>query len=326
MTQEDARLVVAVPPSEGLRAHCARLLPQIATDFVGPDARGPWTEAEAVLIGTPARDLPHWTANSTPKLRFVQRLFTGLDGFPMDRFPESVEIAGNGGAYAPFVAEHALALALGVSHRLREGHARVAEGRLRPPLSNRYLDGKVALVLGLGEIGRATARRLAGLGMHVEAVTRAGNPDPEVRRSYPAAALREAVSGAMVVVDCRPLTRSTLGTIDRAVLEAMRPDAILVNVGRARTVNEADLRAHLASHPEFEAAFDVFWHEAFETGALPEGPGLAGLPNFLGTPHMAGIGPEARDRAERMAVENLLRFFSGEKPRYIADRDEYRFG
>jgi phosphoglycerate dehydrogenase-like enzyme len=319
------RLIVATPVSEGLRSHCDRLLPQVSTDFVPPESVGPWPNAEALLVGTPSRDLPRWKAPLTPQLRFVQRLYTGLDGFPFDGFPESVAIAGNGGAYAPYVAEHAIALTLAVAHQVREGHARVAAGRLRPPLSNRYLDGKVALVLGLGEMGRATARRLAGLGMRVDAVTRSGQPDPEVRRTFPAENLRAAVVEPMVTVDCRPLTRATVGSIDRTILEAMRPDAILVNVGRARTVNESDLREHLRRHPEFGAAFDVFWHESFDTGALPDGPSLAEFPNFLGTPHTAGIGPEARERAERMAVENLARFFSGEKPRYVADRDEYRF-
>lgn len=301
------------------------LLPEVSTEFVSPEARGPWADVEALLVGMPSRDLPFWNATVTPKLRFVQRLFTGLDGFPFDQFPEPIAIAGNGGAYAPYVAEHAVALALGLTHRLREGHARVAAGKLRPSLSNRYLDGNVALILGLGEIGRATARRLTGLGMKVDAVTRSGLPDSEVRRTYPAADLQEAVGEATLVVDCRPLTRSTIGTIDRSILTAMRPDAMLVNVGRAGTVNEMDLRDHLTSHSEFGAAFDVFWHEAFDTGALPEGPSLAELPNFLGTPHMAGMGPEARTRAERMAVENLARFFRGETPRYIADRSDYRF-
>jgi D-2-hydroxyacid dehydrogenase (NADP+) len=325
MALRPGRLLVAVPASESLQSECARLLPDVATRFVDANADGPWPDAEALLVGTPSRDLPLWKAGATPRLRFVQRLYTGLDGFPFDRFPDSVAIAGNGGAYAPFVAEHAVALTLGLTHRILEGNARVALGKLRPPLLNHYLDGKVALILGLGEIGRATARRLSGLGMHVDAVTRSGGPDLEVRRTFAAAALGEAVRDAMVVVDCRPLTRETVGTIDRSVLESMRPDAILVNVGRARTVNEAALRDHLTTHPGFGAAFDVFWHEDFGAGTLPEGPEFAKLPNFLGTPHTAGMGAEAQARAERMAVENLARFFAGEPPRYVSDRNEYRF-
>lgn len=317
------RLLVAVRDSPTLSASLAELLPAVPALLSSPADSGPWPSVEALLIGTPARDLPRWSAEATPRLRFVQRVFTGLDGFPFDRFPPTVAVAGNGGGYAPYVAEHAVALALALAHRLPEGGRQIAEGRLRPPVPNRYLVGRMALILGFGEIGRATASRLSGLGMRIEALTRTGAPMAGAGRTYAAGELRSAVAGAELVVDCRPLTRVTRGSIDRAVLAAMRPDATLVNVSRAATVVEEDLRGHLATHPSFRAGFDVWWHEEFATGAVPEGPGFAAFPNFLGTPHSAGIGAEAQRFAERTALENLARFFRGETPRFLADRTEY---
>ena len=314
---------MSVAPSESLRAALAERLPEVPVSFCGPDAAGPWPSAEAWLVGTPARDLPLWTAARTPALRFVQRQFTGLDGFPFEAFPPAVRIAGNGGAYAPFVAEHAVALALAIAHPIREGHRRVAEGRLRPPIPNRFLIGRTALILGFGAIGRETATRLAALGLRIHALTHDGRAAPGAERTYAPADLRAAVGEADLIIECRPLTRSTKGTIDRAVLRAMRPEALFVNIARAGTVVEEDLSEHLRTHPEFRAAFDVFWHESFDRGSIPEGAALAALPNFLGTPHVAAIGPEARARAETYAVENLARFFRGESPRFVAERAEY---
>lgn len=318
------RLLVTVPPTDHLRAELARLLPDVGAEFASGSAPGPWPNVEAMLVADTRRELPGWNAALTPRLRFAQRIFTGLDGFPFSAFPPEVQIAGNGGGYAPFVAEHAVALLLGVTHNVPENLARVRAGQLRPPIPNRYVRGSTALVLGFGSIGREVARRLRALGMPVLGLSRSGAPDPDADRMFPAPELLEALALADVVIECRPLTTATRATLDARALAAMRPGAVLVNVGRAGTIDEAALFEHLRAHPEFRAATDVWWNEDFAAGELGSRYPLAGLANFLGTPHVAGIGQAAREHAESAAVENLARFFRGEAPRFVADRAEYR--
>ena len=318
-----ARLLVTVP-AEPTRALLERVVPRIAIDYVQPEARGPWPEVEAMLVGTLERELPGFEASQTPRLRFVQRLFTGLDEFPFERLPEHVAVAGNVGAYAPFVAEHAVLLTLALLHDLEDSRAMVRAGRLRPPPPSRSLVGRTALLLGFGEIARELSTRFRALGMRVEGVSRTGTPSEGAATMYPADRLLEALSGATVVVDCRPLTNRTRGTINSAAFARMREDAVFVNVGRAGTVEEEALYRHLTAHPGFRAGTDVWWTEEFVSGRLTTRFPFADLPNFLGTPHVAGIGKDARDRATERAAANLARFFSGATPLHLVDRTEYR--
>jgi len=302
-------------------------LPDIPFQFVSSSTPGPWPDAEALLAGSPAAELPQWRPSMTPRLRFVQSIFAGVDTFPFSMFPPSVTVAGNVGAYAPFVSEHAVALILGLAKSLVSDYDRVRRGLLRPGSPHRYLTGRTALLLGFGETARLTAIRLRAFGMRIEGLSRTGAPEAEADRMRPAGALMLAVRGVDVVVDFRPLTSATRATIDRRVLEEMNDNAIYVNVGRARTVDEEALYNHLAAHPQFRAATDVWWDEDFPHGRLIHRWALTSLPNFLGTPHSAGydaeMDPDAQSYVFERALGNLARFFAGETPRHQIDRAEY---
>lgn len=320
----DPTLLIGFLPEPSEAAILAEALPTTRWVSGVASRAAEWGSIEALLIGNLHRELPNWGPRDTPSLRFVQCLHTGLDTFPFERFAPSIWIAGNGGAYAPFVAERAIALLLEAGHHLAANHAAVRAGTLRPAPANRFLVGSRVLILGFGAIGQEVARRAIAGGATVDAVTRDGRAIDGIELVFPAAALERAVSGADAIVDCRPLTARTRATIDARVLAAMRPDACFVNVGRAGTVDRSALRARLQSTPTFTAAVDVWWTEDYANGRLAEGPEFGDLPNFLGTPHNAAIGPGARARGFQTAVANLRRFFAGERPRSIADRDEYR--
>ncbi len=282
-----------------------------------------WSSVEAMLVGSLDRELPGYAPTMTPHLAFVQRIYTGMDGFPFDRFPQSVRVAGNVGAFAPFVSEHALALALAAARSLLAANDQVRRGALRPPPEHRLLFRRTAVVLGYGEIGRALAARLSGFEMRVLGVNRTGELAPGCAAMYPASALEEAVAQGDFVFEARPLTRSTRGTIDGRILGAMKPEAVFVNVGRAGTVNEEALYRHLVEHPSFRAALDVWWDEDYEHGRLYSRFPFADRPNFVGSPHVAGLGPGSEEYVLEKAVENVARYFRGEAPRYLADRTEY---
>lgn len=317
------RLLVALKPSEEIARVVQETLPRLdwvyATDLTGPVHRS----IEAMLLGSVERDLPGVPLGDLTHLAFVQRVYTGMDGVPFDAFPPGVRFAGNVGAYAPFVAEHAVAIALAAARELPRSQAMVAAGELRPPPVQRLLWRRTALILGYGEIGRAIASRLTGFEARVVGLNRTGASAEGCVRMFPADRLQEAVHEADFVFDARPLTRSTRETIDRSVLEAMRPAAVFVNVGRAATVREEDLFQHLKTHPEFRAALDVWWHEDYAHGRLERRFPFSDLPNFVGTPHSAGFGPGVERYVLDHAATNLKRFFDGERPLHLVDPAEY---
>jgi len=317
------RLLLVLRDTPAARQQVEERLPGIPFAFLSetdPPAR---SAVEAVLLRSMTRDAVGWAPADSPRLRFLQRYFVGVDDLPFERIPPQVEVAGNVGGMAPFVAEHALALALASTRCLREGQAAVAAGRARPVPELRTLYGETAVVLGFGAIGRAIADRLHAFGAQVVGVNRIGGGAPGCDRMYPAERLREAVGAGAFVFDARPLTVRTAGSLGTAEFAAMRDDATFVNVGRAGTVDPAALYERLRTHPRFRAALDVWWDEDLAAGVIRSRFPFASLPNFVGTPHWAGFAPGVEAYALRTALENLARFFSGARPLHLVDRGEY---
>ncbi|MGA8275125.1 MAG: 2-hydroxyacid dehydrogenase [Thermoplasmata archaeon] len=323
MISDRPRLLVALKSSEGLDAALAAAFPSVGYAYAQPTETVQWTEVEAMLVGSVERELDDFDRLSTPRLRFVQRVYTGLDGFPFERFPPPIQVAGNVGGFAPFVAEGAVALALASARSLVAAHAMVGQGRLRPTPPASTLRGKTALILGYGSIGREIGTRVAGLDMRVVGVNRTGRMAPGVSAMFPADRLDEALGEADVIFEARPLTRETQGSLGAAQFARMRPNAIFVNVGRAGTVVEEALYQHLKDHPEFRAALDVWWDEGFGDGRLGRRFPWTDLPNLTGSPHVSGSVPEAIPYSLSKALENLVRFFRGEAPLYLADPKDY---
>jgi phosphoglycerate dehydrogenase-like enzyme len=292
--------------------------------FASANPTGPWPAVEAMLTARLERELPEWDAAKASQLRLVQRLYTGLDGFPFDRFPASVKIAGNVGAFAPYVAEQAMVLTLAILRNLPTGLEMVKAGRLRPVPESRTLVGRTILLLGFGEIARAIAARLHPFGTVIEGVNRDGSSREGCDHMFPASQLGAALARADVAIDCRPLTVATQNSIGAAQLGQMKSNAVYVNVGRAGTIDEAALYAHLQSHPEFRVGMESWWLEDYEKGTLGSHFPFTTLPNFIGTPHNGGFVAGSRPGVLNSALDNLARYFAGQPLRYVVDPAEYR--
>ncbi len=323
MDAPEPRLLISVARRNDVGERVAEQLRGVPWSYLAETPPARRRSVEAMLVGGYSDELKEFDPATTPRLRFVQRLFTGSDGFPFGRFPADVRFAGNVGAFAPFVSEHAVLLALAAARDLPAGREMVREGRLRPAPEQRTLTGRTAVILGFGEIGRAIAERLRPFEMSIVGVSRRGDPVDGVAEMFPADRFREALPLGDYVFEVRPLTNLTAGSIGAAELASMRPEAVLVNVGRAGTIDEEALYRHLESHPRFRVAIDVWWNERFTNGTLLSRFPFASLPNFLGTPHSAGNVPGADERAIRLAAENLARYFQTGRPAHVLDRSEY---
>jgi len=175
-----------------------------------------------------------------------------------------------------------------------------------------YSRDPCALVLGLGELGGAVARALASLGWRVDGWSRSGRPVDGVDSKAGRDALEASVADAELVVCLLPLTPQTDGLVDRALLERMRPEALLVNVGRGRLVVEADLLAALdAGRP------GAAWLDVFEREPLPPEHPFWRHPRVTVTPHVASLTDPAA--AARLVADVWGRLVRGEPQRYRVD-------
>jgi (S)-sulfolactate dehydrogenase len=100
-----------------------------------------------------------------------------------------------------------------------------------------------------------------------------------------------------------PLTEATRGLIDARRIAAMKPGAVLINTARGGIVDEAALAQALRDGRLGGAALDVFEHEP-----LPAGSPLAGVPNLILTPHIAGVTRESNERVSAMIAERVGEF------------------
>lgn len=248
----------------------------------------------------------------------LQLVTAGLDHVRFDTIPPQVAIAGNSGAFAEPMAEHALAMALALVRELRPRHAALAEGRFLQTEPVGTLRGKTLGVFGFGGIGKAVARLMRPFDIRVHAITRSGRTDAPVDWIATADHLPELLRAADILLISAPLSPETVGVIDREALALMKEDAILINLARGELIDEAALYERLSSHPRFKAGIDAWWIEPFRHGRFELRHPFLSLPNVIGSPHNSAAVPGAMDRAIEAAVANLRAFLDGGKVRGLA--------
>jgi len=227
-------------------------------------------------------------------VRWAHVFSTGVDGV-LEEVPRHVTLTSARGAYAPQLAEHALALLLALTRQLHV--AEVDEARLTT------VEGQRLLIIGMGGAGRALAKKAKGLGMKVEAGVRD-------RR-----ALRTQLGKADAVALCVPLTSRTRGLIGEAELSAMKPTARLINVSRGAVVDTDALTAALREGRLGGAGLDVT-----EPEPLPLTHPLRAMHNVVVTPHTAGTSTGAMEATVGLALENLRRYVAGRVLLGVVDR------
>jgi phosphoglycerate dehydrogenase-like enzyme len=318
------RVLVTLRRRPEVQQELGRQLPRGSWRFA-TEAASPISDAnvEVLLVGDLERELPDWRSRNFPKLRLVQCIYTGVEHLPISDLPKGTRIAGNSGAYSEPVAEHAVALVLAAAKRLHQGQSLMDRGALRPVPRSAMLVGRRGVVLGVGGIGRAVARRLRALGVSVDGVNRDGRRVPGVRRMYPARQLRRALVRADVVVNCLPSSRSTRLLLGAKEFSLLPPGAIYVNVGRAETTDPAALETWLRAEERNSAGIDVWWGEEFAAGRVNAPIPVAELPNLISSPHSAAIAEGAAEHALACAIRNVANFLAGRRVRGIVDRAEY---
>ena len=243
---------------------------------------------------------------SLPKLGLIACVSVGYDGVDVAWCrARGIEVTHAKGLNADDVADHALGLLLASWRNivvgdqvLRTGHWRGDDRMgLRPGLK-----GRKAGIVGLGAIGEAVARRVEACGM---AVSWWG---PNLKAApWPRAesVLALAADCDILVVACRA-DAANRGLISRAVIEAVGPKGLIVNVARGSVIDEDAMIAALKDGRLGRAALDVFVEEP----TPPER--WADVPRTVLTPHTAGGTVDSIPRMVAQAVENVRRFLADE--------------
>ena len=249
----------------------------------------------------------------SPHLRVIARVGVGIDSIDVDAATElGVAITTTPGANEETVADHTIAMMLGLLRRIPRNDAGVREGQWNRtgPHTPRQLTGSTVGLIGYGHIGRLVAQRLAGF--DVELLV----SDPALGRSESprSVELVELLARSDVVSLHTPLTPATRNLIDQAALQSMRPHAVLVNTARGGVVDENALIHALNEGVIAGAALDVFETEP------PVASPLFAMPNVVVSPHVAGISTTSIDVMMRRATASVIDVIEGRVPEGLANR------
>jgi phosphoglycerate dehydrogenase-like enzyme len=180
----------------------------------------------------------------------------------------------------------------------------------------RSITGATALVVGTGGIGREIAKLLRAAGLVVRGAGRRPiADDPDFGEVIASDNLAAEAGWCDHLILAAPLTAQTRGLVDARVLDAMKPDAHLVNIARGPMVDEAALLAALAEGRIGGATLDVF-----DTEPLPPQHPLWDAPNTTITAHMSADVVGWRDTLAAQFATNVRRWLAGEPLLNVVDK------
>ncbi len=258
----------------------------------------------------------------SPNLKVIGRTGVGYDTVDVEAATaRGIPVVLTPGANNRSVAEHAVAMMFALSKNLVEGQNEMCAGNweIRGAKKAFELEGKTVGVLGLGAIGRETAKICQGCGMKVAGY------DPFLSREQIEALgaeyyqdYEELLRVCDVVTIHVPLTEETRNMISAKQLKTMRKTALLINCSRGGIINEADLVEALREGTIAGAGTDVYCDEP----PKPDDP-LLHCPNLVVSPHSAAQTREAVIKMAQMCVKGCLAVCGGKKWPYVADKSVY---
>ena len=241
-----------------------------------------------------------------PQLKLISNFGVGYDSIDVDAARErGVRVSNTPGVLNDDVADLAVAMAIAQSRRMWDGTERVRsgvwaqEGEL--PLANKF-SGKRVGIMGLGRIGRDIAERLAAFRMEIHYHSRREKETPGWTYHADPVSLAGAVDFLFVALIGGVETDAY---VSAAVIEALGPDGILVNVSRGTTVDEGALLDALEAGRLRGAALDVY------RGEPDIDPRFLKLDNALLLPHQGSGTIETRQAMGQLQRDNAAAFLAG---------------
>ena len=306
-------------PEEAARALAARV-PEVRFTYARSqeERAAALADAEVAYTWTLTRD----ELAQAGRLRWVHTSAVAVETLCLPELAaRGVRVSNTRGVQAVPIAEHVMAVVLALAKQLpftleNQQHQCWAQFDYRGARQPWLLRGRTLGLIGVGTIGRALAVRAAAFGMRVVALRR--RPDGKVPSAVAAVFGRDRLSDMLdtcdVLVIAAPLTPDTHGLIDRAALAALKPGAVVVNVGRAPILDSDALIEALRSGHLAGASLDVFPEEP-----LPATHPLWSAPNVILTPHTSGFRQGHWDEVIDLFVDNLRRYRAGEPLRFEVD-------
>jgi len=256
--------------------------------------------------------------DSLPNLRHIARVGIGLDGVDLNECEaRAVTVSYTPEAPSPAVAELTIGLIFLCLRHILSANAALKTGSWNRLIGRRITEVSVGII-GVGRIGGRVIEMLSALGVReiryfdIRDVDVKPMPGTQCISSTYAEVLKQCDIVSLHV----PHNGTTNYLIDKASLEMMKGDAILINTSRGKVINENDLLEHLEKGKLSALALDVFEDEPYV------GP-LTKFPRCVTTPHLGSMTLDCRARMEIESVADAIRVLRGEPIMNPVPRWEY---
>ncbi len=237
-------------------------------------------------------------------LKYIQATSVGLDRLPLEYINKNnITLKTARGVYSIPMAEWCVSRILDVYKQSEYFFDNQRNKNWEKHRGLTELNGKTAVIVGAGDIGTETAKRLYAFGVEVIAVDIVKPVAPCYSSYYNIADIKEALGKADIVIITLPLTEATKNLFNEQMLAFMRNDSILVNMARGGIIDENALVNALQNDKLGGAILDVFENEP-----LNENSDLWSVKNLLITPHNSFVSDKNNERLFNIIYNNLKSF------------------
>jgi phosphoglycerate dehydrogenase-like enzyme len=281
------------------------------------EAHGAFVEAAEIIVSpvmTPA------LATMARSVKLFQTPMAGLDASRLDLLPPGARAA-NTFNHQVSIAEFVMLAILMHSRRPVEADSALRRGGWsgswiwgEAPAVD-AIEGKAALIAGIGRIGREVARRAKAFGMRTVGISRRADADSDhLDRIVTYDEWEKALPEADFVVIACPLSERTRGLFGTRQFGLMKASAHLTNIARGEIVDEEALYQALRDRRIAGAAIDVWYRypQSADERCLPSRYPFHELDNVLMTPHLSGWTASTVAGRLRDVFENIRRFEAGQ--------------
>lgn len=286
-----------------------------AGDLAGPAEFSAAADGAAAIFATAFDDMDAAFIKDLPdSVRFIASIGVGVDHIDLDAAKaRGLAVSNTPEVTTPCLADTTMGLIIAACRRFREGLAiaETGEGRgmLTPESWGQRVSGRTLGIVGMGNVGKAVAKRAAAFDMEIVYTT--PRPSAEIDAAFNARSVSfdDLLKTADVVSLHCPLKEETHHLIDAEAIARMKPSAVVINISRGPVIDEAALIDALKSGRLFAAGLDVF-----ETEPGPIREELRSLPNVFCLPHIASATWESRAGMAARVLANIDAFFETGAP------------
>lgn len=247
-------------------------------------------------------------------LKIIVNMAVGYDNIDVVRANDhDITVTNTPDVLTETTAELGFTLMLTVARRIIEAERYVQEGQWQSwgpyLLSGKDVHGSTVGIYGMGDIGRAFARRLKGFNTRILYHNRTQNPEAEKELDATYVSFETLLKESDFVICTAPLTPQTENQFDSKAFNLMKNDAIFINIGRGAIVDETALVEALRNHTILGCGLDVLRQEPIDVNHP-----LLKLDNAVIVPHIGSASRLTRDRMVQLCVNNILAVLNHQLP------------